>query len=111
MKEDFVMVFSTVADADKAAKIAKAAVAEGLAACCSIIPGLRSIYKWKGKLCDEPEALCVFKTRAPLFERLRDRIRELHPYEVPEVVCVGITGGLGEYLDWIRANTLGEDGG
>lgn len=105
MKDGFVMVFSTVADGEKAADIARAVVAEGLAACCNIIPGLRSIYRWKGEICDEPEALCVFKTRAELFERLRDRIRALHPYEVPEVVSVVIADGLSDYLDWIDKNT------
>lgn len=108
MKDGYVMVFSTVADKDKAAQIARAVVEEGLAACCNIVPGLRSIYKWKGELCDEPEVLCLFKTRASLFERLRERIREMHAYEVPEVVSVEIADGLGDYLDWIKANTPGQ---
>ena len=106
MKDGYVMVFSTVADGGQAADIARAVVGEGLAACCNIVPGLRSVYKWKGELCDAPEVLCIFKTRAPLFERLRDRIRELHGYEVPEVVSVDITDGLVDYLDWIKANTV-----
>jgi len=107
MNDGYIMVFSTAPSGEQAAVIAKAAIDEGLAACCNIVPGLRSIYKWKGEVCDESEVLCIFKTRGALFERLRDRIREIHPYEVPEVVRVDITGGLADYLDWIGANTIG----
>lgn len=106
MKDSCVVVFSTAPNAEEAARIGKAVVEEGLAACCNIVPGLRSIYKWKGEVCDEPEVLCVFKTRDGLFERLRDRIKGLHSYEVPEIVSVAIDAGLPDYLDWIRDNTM-----
>lgn len=105
MKDSCVVVLSTAPNADEAASIARAVVEEGLAACCNIVPGLRSIYRWKGQLCDEAEVLCVFKTRAALFERLGHRIKELHSYEVPEVVSIAIDNGLPEYLDWITAST------
>ncbi|MCR4288394.1 MAG: divalent-cation tolerance protein CutA, partial [Deltaproteobacteria bacterium] len=67
----------------------------------------RSIYMWKGKPCDEPEALCIMKTRAVLFERLKARIMELHSYEVPEIIAVNIEAGLKEYLGWIDSVTVG----
>jgi periplasmic divalent cation tolerance protein len=109
MKDSYVVVFSTAPNAEDASSIATAVVDEGLAACCNIVPGLRSIYKWKGELCDEPEVLCIFKTRAGLFEKLRDRIKELHSYEVPEVVSIAIDNGLPEYLDWITGDTVKGD--
>lgn len=105
MADGYIVVFSTAPNPEDAAGIGKQVVEEGLAACCNIIPGLRSIYVWKGKLCDEGEALCIFKTRASLFERLKARIKELHSYEVPEVIAVNIESGLKEYLGWIDENT------
>lgn len=109
MKDGYIVVFSTAPNGDEAARIGRAVVEEGLAACCNIIPGVRSIYTWKGAVCDEPEVMCVFKTRTPLFERLRNRIKELHPYEVPEVISVAVAGGLPEYLGWITGATVKGD--
>ncbi len=110
MDKGHTVVFSTAPNADEGARIGKAVVEEGLAACCNIVPGLRSIYLWKGKLCDENEALCIFKTRDALFERLKKRIKELHTYEVPEIIAVEITDGLKEYLGWIDEVTKGPSG-
>lgn len=106
MGKDHIMVFMTAPNEAEAASIGTTVVREGLAACCSIIPGLRSIYTWKGKLSDEKEVLCLFKTRAGLFSSLKERIKELHSYETPEVVSVDITGGLPEYLAWIDSSTV-----
>ncbi|MBI5970030.1 MAG: divalent-cation tolerance protein CutA [Deltaproteobacteria bacterium] len=100
-----IMVFMTAANEKDAAKIGHTVVKEGLAACCNIVPRIRSIYVWKDKLCDELEVLCVFKTRAMLFDRLKKRIKELHGYEVPEIIAVDIKDGLDEYLDWIASVT------
>lgn len=100
-----IVVFMTASSADEGANIGKKTVEEGLAACCNIVPSIRSIYVWKGKLCDEPEALCVFKTRAELFERLRARIKELHSYEVPEIIALKIEAGHADYLKWIDVVT------
>lgn len=102
---DHVMVFMTASNAEAAAIIGERAVIEGLAACCNIVPLVKSIYTWKGRLCKEDEALAIFKTRQGLFERLKRRIKELHGYEVPEIICVDINAGLKEYLDWITENT------
>lgn len=96
-----IVVFATFPSADAAAQAAGVIVTEGLAACGNIVEGVRSIYMWKGSLCDEKEALAVFKTRAALFDRLEKRIKELHSYEVPEVIAVGIEAGSATYLGWI----------
>lgn len=107
MDSGYIIVYVTVPDMAFGAVIGKMAVEEGLAACCNIIPGLRSIYRWKGKLCDEAEALCVFKTRGTLFDGLRDRIQALHSYECPEIIAVEIKDGNKSYLDWIDEATEG----
>lgn len=101
----FVAVFMTAPNAEAAAVIGERAVEEGLAACCNIIPAVKSIYMWKGQLCKEDEALVVFKTRGDMFGRLKTRLKELHSYEVPEIIAVDIKDGLKEYLDWIDENT------
>lgn len=109
MENSYIIVFSTAPNADEAASIGRKIVEERLAACCNIIPGLRSIYTWKGRLCDEGEALMIFKTRGMLFEGLKKRIKDLHSYELPEVIAVNIEAGLPEYLSWIHEMT-GADG-
>jgi periplasmic divalent cation tolerance protein len=101
-----IVVFITAPGEEEAAGIAKALVEEKLAACVNIIRGIRSIYRWEGRVEDEPEALMVVKSREGLFEKLSGRVRELHPYSVPEVIAVPITRGLKEYVDWIGEATL-----
>lgn len=97
----YVMVFMTAPNAGEAEKIGRSVVEDGLAACCNLVPGLRSIYTWKGEVCAEDEVLCIMKTKSVLFEPLKDRIKALHGYEVPEIIAVDITSGLNEYLGWI----------
>lgn len=100
-----IIVFTTFSDADAAVELADAVVNEGLAACCNILPNMRSIYIWKGERYDEDEVLCILKTRAELFDALKDRIIEMHSYQVPEVIAVDIRDGHGDYLSWIDAVT------
>ncbi len=100
-KKHYIVVFMTAPDEETAARIGSAVVKDGLAACCNIVPGLRSIYMWKGSICDEKEVLCILKTRKNLFDELNKRIIELHPYDVPEVICVKIKHGSEAYLKWI----------
>jgi len=102
---DFVVVFMTAPDADGAGRMAGLLVDEGLVACVNILPGLRSIYKWQGKLCDEPEVLCLMKTRLDLFPALRERIAALHPYQVPEIIALPLAAGSAPYLEWVRSLT------
>jgi periplasmic divalent cation tolerance protein len=101
---DYIVVFVT-APAEEAVDLAKTLVDERLVACVNIVPGLRSIYWWQGKVEDEPEVLCIMKTRTTLFEALRDRVRELHSYEVEEIIALPILAGNLPYLDWIKENT------
>ncbi len=99
------MVVLVTCPPDRTAQIAKPLVEDKLAACVNILPALRSIYRWKGQLCDESEALLVIKTRAALFEELRRRVLELHPYEVPEVIAFPIQAGHPDYLRWLAEST------
>jgi len=100
-------VHITAPDVERAAAMAHTLVGEGLCACVNIIKEVRSIYLYEGKICDEPEVLCVLKTRPELFGRLEARVRELHPYEVPEVLAFAVEEGSAAYLDWLRASTAG----
>lgn len=88
---------------DLAEKIAHAIVREGEAACVNIVPGIRSIYRWEQKVCDEPELLLLIKSSDENFESVRNRIRQLHTYDTPEVIAVPIQEGDPDYLNWLRA--------
>lgn len=95
------IVFTTCPDAGTAERIARVLVEEKLAACVNMLPPMRSIYSWKGRVEDASEQLLVIKTAQP-FAVVRDRIRNLHPYELPEIITVPIADGLPDYLAWLR---------
>ena len=101
---DYIVVYVTAPE-DEAVDLAKTLVEERLVACVNLVPGLRSIYWWQGKVEDEPEVLCIMKTRSNLFESLKDRVRELHSYEVEEIIALPILAGNLPYLNWIKENT------
>ncbi len=98
---DTVVVLVTTPSAEKAAEIARALVEEKLAACGNIVPAIRSIYWWEGKVQDDQEALLILKAPRKRFEELRDRVLALHPYQVPEVIALPIEAGHDAYIDWI----------
>jgi periplasmic divalent cation tolerance protein len=98
---DYVVAFSTVAKAEDAERIATALVEQSLAACVNVVPGLVSIYRWKGKVERDEERLLVIKTRRDRFEAVRAALVSLHPYEVPELVALPIEAGHAPYLAWI----------
>ncbi len=95
------VVLVTAPSAEKAAELGRALVSERLAACASVVHGIRSIYWWEGKVQDEAEALLVLKTTRARLDALRDRVLALHPYQVPEVVALPIEGGNEKYLEWL----------
>ncbi|HNV45922.1 MAG TPA: divalent-cation tolerance protein CutA [Spirochaetota bacterium] len=98
---EYTVIFCTVPNNDVANAIAEKVVGERLAACANIVPGLRSIYTWKGAVCRDDELLLVMKTKQSLFEELRAAILSAHPYEVPEIVALPIVAGHDAYLSWI----------
>jgi periplasmic divalent cation tolerance protein len=109
LAQGFLIIFCTTASEQEAATISKTVVEEGLAACVNIIPQIRSIYRWKEKICDEREMLIIIKTREDLFDKIRSRIRELHTYEVPEITAIQLDKGNAAYLQWIEAVTAKGD--
>ena len=102
---DALLVLTTLPNADAAAELARSVVNERLAACANVFPALRSIYKWQNKIQDENEVLVLFKTRQEHYEALKERILELHPYEVPEVLAIPVERGYAAYLDWLAKET------
>lgn len=103
--EEFVVVLVTMPDAETAARIGSTLVQERLAACVNIVPTLRSIYEFEGKLNDDSEALCLIKTRRSLYPGLRDRVSALHPYQVPEIIALPLCEGNASYLGWLLTST------
>src|SRR6185436_17252712 len=95
------VVLSTVARPEDGERIARELVERGLAACVNVVPGLVSIYRWKGKVEREDERLLVIKTRGERFEALREALVSLHPYEVPELIAVRVEDGHPAYLQWL----------
>jgi periplasmic divalent cation tolerance protein len=99
---EILIVFVTCDGKDQAESIAEKVVGERLAACVNVVAGVRSCYVWEGKLTWSEEVLLVMKTTRAGFERLEKRVRELHSYEVPEVVGVAADLGFDRYLEWVR---------
>ena len=99
------VVFCTCPDQASAERIAATVVEERLAACVNILPGLTSVYRWRGQMQRDTELLLLVKTRGAAYPLLEARIRELHPYDVPEVIALPVRAGSSAYLDWIAANT------
>lgn len=100
-----IIIFSTAPSKREAEKIAKALVSKRLVACVNIVPKIRSIYRWKGKMFDEQEFLLIMKSRRSLFAKIKTTLKKLHSYECPELVCLNIEDGLPDYLKWIMENT------
>jgi periplasmic divalent cation tolerance protein len=88
------------------AGIARDLVEARLAACVNVVGSVRSIYRWEGKVCDEGEELLVAKTVASRVDALIARVREIHPYSVPEVIALPVVAGSAPYLEWVAGETL-----
>ncbi len=96
-----ILILSTVSEIKTGKHIAKTLVDEKLAACVNIIPYTKSFYIWEGKTEEDDEALMIIKTEKDLENKIIQRIKELHPYSLPEIITFNISGGLPEYLNWI----------
>jgi periplasmic divalent cation tolerance protein len=99
------IVLTTAGSQQEAQKIAHALVERRLAACVNIVPQIESVYRWQGKVEIAQEWLLVIKTTAAAFECVRDAVKELHSYDLPECVMLEVAAGSKEYLDWITENT------
>ena len=104
MAEQVLLALSTFPDAKTARRISNEVVTEKLAACANILPDIESIYRWKAKIETANETLVLFKMSENRYEQFQNKLRSLHPYEVPEIICVKIDNGLPEYLRWVADN-------
>ena len=105
MATDLRVVLMTAPTQAKARDMAAIAIGEGLAACANLVPGATSIYEWEGELTEDSEVMVFFKTTQAQFARLRDRMLELHPYDVPELVSLSVDDGHVDYLNWVISAT------
>jgi periplasmic divalent cation tolerance protein len=99
----FVIVLTTFPDDGVAADVAHRLVDEQLAACVAVLPAMRSIYRWEGRVEEADERQLIIKTTADRVEELTLRLSSLHPYDVPEVLVLPVSGGSDAYLAWVRA--------
>ena len=104
MEGEFLTVFCTFPDLENARRVVDRLVKDRLIACGNIFPAVESIYRWKGKIERSFEALAILKTTRDQFSRLEAVFKELHPYEVPELIATRISNGLPAYLAWITEN-------
>lgn len=106
-ESDVFVVLVTAPDDARGTELARDLVEGGLAACVNRIGNARSIYRWEGKVCEEAECLLVIKTTEARLEELERRVREKHPYDLPEFVALRADRGSAAYLDWVRSETGG----
>ncbi|HYF34019.1 MAG TPA: divalent-cation tolerance protein CutA [Prosthecobacter sp.] len=103
---DLLLVFCTFPDIEKARQIGTILTESQLAACVNLCPAVESIYRWQGKIETGTEVLAIFKTTEAAFSAFEVRLRELHPYEVPEIVALRPCQVSGPYAEWVRAEVL-----
>ena len=102
---DAVVVLTTVANPIEGEMLIKGLLDRRLIACGTMLPGARSIYRWEGRIADEPETVLLLKTRSALLQSLETAFADLHPYKVPELLALPAASGLEKYLAWINTET------
>lgn len=105
MDTRYILVLITTPTPEVGQAIAKALVEQKLAACANLLPGINSLYAWKGAVQEDHESLLIVKSRLELFENLEAEVRSRHPYEVPEIIALPVLAGSQSYLDWWEAET------
>jgi periplasmic divalent cation tolerance protein len=104
---DFIQVVTTVDSIEVAQKIIRGLVEQKIVACGQLSSPVNSTYWWKGRIENTDEWYCVFKTRQSLYKQVEEAIKAMHPYEVPEIIALPISGGSPDYLAWINDVTAG----
>ncbi len=99
-----IVVYITISNEEEAVRIAHTLVKERLCACVNILPSVRSIYTWQGKIEDEQELLMILKTTRGCFEKLCAQVKEMHSYTVPEIIAMPIIAGSEDYLSWLKSS-------
>jgi periplasmic divalent cation tolerance protein len=106
MENPFIVVLITAPSLEVGQQVGRALVEQKLAACVNVLPGVQSLFRWEGEVSQEGEVMLVAKTRAALFEeQFIKAVKEVHPYEVPEIIALPIVMGSQDYLDWIGQET------
>ncbi len=103
--EEKILVMITAGSEEEGAKIAKALLEARLIACANLIGGIRSLYRWEGKVCDDPEILLLCKTVRKNFSGLSEKVKSIHSYDVPEIIALPLAEGWQPYLDWVEQET------
>lgn len=98
----YLVVITTFPDRKTAEKVCKTLIKEKLTACCQILDSIKSFYLWKGKIERSKEWLCFFKTEKTVCEKLKKRIKSIHPYEIPEIICLEVKDIDEDYANWIK---------
>ena len=104
MAENVLLALSTFPDQETARDISNELVTKKFAACANILPGVESIYRWKEEIESGNETLVLFKLSEDRQSAFQDKLRSLHPYDVPEIIFVSIASGLTDYLQWVSEN-------
>jgi len=100
-RQEYCLILSTAPDLEEGRRLAKVLVEERLAACANLIPVAASVYRWEGKVEENPEILLLLKTERAKAGELLARLKTIHPYTCPEGIIVPLVGGLEGYLNWI----------
>ena len=104
-ERDEIVIFVTTSSEEEAGRIGRDVVERRLAACANILGPIRSIFRWEGQVSEETERLLIIKSQRSRFEELAGRVKELHSYQVPEIIAVPIFTGWPPYLEWVRGET------
>ena len=104
-QQELIVALTTVADIERAKSLAHQIIEQRLVACCNIVPGISSIFRWQQELCDQQECLLVMKTIKSRSNQLAAFFRSAHPYEVPELITLPVTNCINEYLSWVKQET------
>ena len=104
MAAKILLALSTFPDLETARRISNQLVTEKFAACANILPAVESIYRWKEKIETAAEVIVLFKTTPDRQQAFQEKLRSLHPYDVPEIIFTSVTNGLPEYVRWVIEN-------
>ena len=105
--EQVLVILVTVANRKEAVRIGQEMVHMKLAACANVIPGIQSIYRWKGKVVKAQEVLLILKSTKSRYHALEKAIKTMHAYEVPEIIALSLTEGFEAYIGWVRSEVHG----
>ena len=108
MAEEILLAFSTFPDIETARRIARQLVTENFAACANIVPAIESIYRWQGKIEQGNETLVLFKIAAARYPAFQEKLKSLHPYDVPEIIACPVDKALPEYSRWVIDSSASE---